>query len=105
MVILEPRSARGFATLGVLAWNGGNFEDAFSLFSRALEIDSSDPDTLVNLGLISEQLGEIELAVSLFQSYLVLCPNDHEIKERLEALRQRNGFPVGSQQQTGTIYS
>lgn len=91
MVILSPDSAKGFATLGVIAWNRGDFEEAFDLFSRALDIDSSDPDTLVNLGLISEQLGETELAISLLQSYLVLCPGDREIKDRLEAIRCCNG--------------
>jgi tetratricopeptide (TPR) repeat protein len=105
MVILDPENAKGFATLGVFAWNRGSFDDAFNLFSRALEIDSSDPDTLVNLGLISEQLGELELAISLLQAYLVLCPNDDGIKNRLEALRQRIASSPDSPSTTKTIFS
>ncbi len=103
MVILSPKSAKGYATLGVMAWNKGQFEEAFQLFSRALDIDSSDPDTLVNLGLISEQLGENELAVSLFQAYLVQCPADREIQDRLESLRRRNGSSTPSG--AGMLYS
>jgi Flp pilus assembly protein TadD len=105
MVILSPKSAKGYATLGVISWNRGDFEEAFDLFSRALDLDSSDPDTLVNLGLISEQLGETELAISLLQSYLVLCPGDHQIKDRLEALRCRNGVSTDTKSSVKTIHS
>ena len=105
MVILNPESAKGYATLGVISWNRGDFEDAFQLFSRALDLDSSDPDTLVNLGLISEQLGELELAISLFQSYLVLCPRDGDIQARLDALRSRNGASQQVPARTKTLFS
>lgn len=87
----NARSAKGFASLGVITWNRGEFEEAFEHFSRALELDSSDPDTLLNLGLISEQLGENELAISLLQAYIVQCPDDDDIRGRLDALRCRNG--------------
>lgn len=105
MVIVDPGSAKGFTSLGVIAWNRGDFEEAFQFFSRALEIDSSDPDTLVNLGLISEQLGEKELAISLLQAYLVICPNDEEIKARLEALRDCNGSCLDPDPNTRTACS
>ncbi len=48
----------------------GRFEAALKIYDESLEIDPSDPNVLLNKGVVYSQLGEYEKALSYYDKVL-----------------------------------
>lgn len=53
----------------------GHFHKALVTYEKAFELDPSDPELLINLGLTAWNLKMIEAAAKLFELYIAACPN------------------------------
>ena len=62
----------------------GDFEGALQKFVAALRLDSEDPVTLNNVGVVSHQLGQPEKAKTSFERALKLAPGLEPARHNLE---------------------
>lgn len=60
---------------GGLAYEGGHYEEALSIYRAALTRDPNDSETLSNMGQVLVRLGRTDEAVPLFQRAIGLAPD------------------------------
>ena len=71
---LDPALARAYGQLAVLAAAGGNSQEAVRLWTRALELDSRDVDSRLNLGTLLWREGRRDEATAHFRRFLSDAP-------------------------------
>jgi len=86
-----------------LKTNAGNYyqqgrkREAIAEFSRAAEIDPSDPTIFNNIGAIYMELGEYENAASFLEKALALDPELGPARRQLQRVRERMQAPAPAQ--------
>ena len=74
-----PESANLFSLRGSIESKVGQFSDAVGSYSRALELDSSRPDSLVGLGEAQFSAGMTREAISTYEKAIKRFPRDARI--------------------------
>jgi tetratricopeptide (TPR) repeat protein len=69
---LEPRSAYGYYTLGVIHQKASQWADAAAAFTRAVELNGVDPRARTNLASASMRLGDLDTARAQFEQMVQL---------------------------------
>ena len=72
----SPANGRGLMNYGLSLMSQGKYEDAKRLFDRALVYNPNYSVLQVNLGIVTDRLGQPALAESYFQRALQLGPNE-----------------------------
>ncbi|MHC1745257.1 MAG: tetratricopeptide repeat protein [Syntrophobacteraceae bacterium] len=83
----EPFSATPHAKLGAVYWNQGRTEDALNSLTRALELDPTNKDAIVNSSMVFRSLGREDDAQDILRAYLNARPDDHEVRSLLTDCR------------------
>jgi tetratricopeptide (TPR) repeat protein len=81
-VALFPISARARALEGVVEARMGQFTDASASYSRALQLDPSQPDTLLGLAQVQFSAGMEKEASASFESGMKRFPHDARFKSQ-----------------------
>lgn len=84
----NPRYASGYVVQGKCQYDGGRADRAEESFKKVLELDPQNLVALRYLGIIRAACGDAEGARVHFEHILVLDPDDKEIRQRLEAVRE-----------------
>jgi tetratricopeptide (TPR) repeat protein len=84
----NPRYASGYVVQGKCQYDAGRADRAEESFKKVLEFDPQNLVALRYLGIIRAACGDAEGARSYFEQILVLDPDDKEIRQRLEAMRE-----------------
>lgn len=84
----NPRYASGYVVQGKCQFDAGRADRAEESFKRVLELDSSNLVALRYLGIIRAGCGDAEGARAFFEQILVLDPDDKDIRQRLDAVRE-----------------
>lgn len=66
--------ARNHNTLGKRAFKEGNLQEAYAQFMTALKIQPDNGDAYLNLGILFQQTGKFDMAISHFQKALEFSP-------------------------------
>lgn len=69
--------------------NSGNFKEALKLFEQAYEINPTSYELLWNVGIINEEVGQIDKAIQLYELTLQLNPDAHYLLGNLLLARMR----------------
>lgn len=72
----NPNDAGIHNNLGMLYWQNDEVKKAIAEFTKALRINHSYPDAVVNLGDVLMRIKEDDKAERLFASYLSTNPRD-----------------------------
>ena len=75
----NPNDARIHNSLGMLYWQNGEEKKSIAEFVKALRINHSYPDALVNLGDVLTRIKEDDKAERLYVSYLSMNPRDKDL--------------------------
>jgi Flp pilus assembly protein TadD len=67
----------------------GLFDEAIGIYLKLLERSPRDTETLLNLGIISEAVGQPDEAESFYQRALEIEPWNQSVRQRITELRQR----------------
>ncbi len=78
----EPKNTEALYYLGLLSNNTGQYSNAIERFNQLITIDSSDKRAYLQLGISNYQLGNKEVADSLFN--IVRGSNDMLLIKELE---------------------
>lgn len=72
-----------YSGLGLEAVGEGDYLKALSNFNRALELNPASRMTLLNLGVLYANKGDLKKAISIWQKANALYPEDEEIKSNI----------------------
>ena len=78
----EPKNTEALYYLGLLSNNTGQYSNAIERFNQLITIDSSDKRAYLQLGISNYQLGNKDIADSLFN--IVRNSNDNLLLKELE---------------------
>ncbi len=92
-LILEsfPDSLHARRMLGEALWENGMPDEAAAAFEAVLGYDPEDYVAHAGLGLIAEQQGAVDRAISHLQRAAELAPNSEEVRGELLRLYERKG--------------
>ena len=76
-----------YNNLGVIAFQQDDKAKAIDYFTRSLEIDPLDRDTIVNYTNLLRSLDQLPIVIPLLEKVLELNPGDKEIKQLLDDIR------------------
>jgi tetratricopeptide (TPR) repeat protein len=84
---VNPKTAREYYNLGVLANHAGKHQDAAILYEKAEEVGGDFPEIFYNLGLTYEKLNKASKAAAAFQKFSDLAKRE-ESEEMKTEIRQ-----------------
>jgi tetratricopeptide (TPR) repeat protein len=76
-----------YNNLGVIAFKQDDKAKANDYFTRSLEIDPLDRDTIVNYTNLLRSLDQLPIVIPLLEKVVELNPEDKEIKQLLDDIR------------------
>ena len=74
VIVKSPQKPRGYLNLAVLFSSQGKFDQAISIYEKALQLNPKDADPLNNMGNIYVARGEYEKALKIYDQALILDP-------------------------------
>jgi tetratricopeptide (TPR) repeat protein len=79
-----------YNNLGVIAFQKDDKVKAIDYFTRSLEIDPLNRDTIVNYTNLLRSLDQLPIVIPLLEKVVELNPEDKEIKQLLDDIRHIN---------------
>jgi tetratricopeptide (TPR) repeat protein len=70
----DESNAKAYHVLGMALERMGHAHKALVTYERAFQLDPTDPELLINLGLIAWNLKQIDGAAAMFEHYIAACP-------------------------------
>ena len=95
----HPNSAIGHYMLGLSAWKSGDLKRARFAFEKSLELDSTNVKTLLNLGRVLLEQGQVDDAATRIGSAVTLDSNSAEVYRmmgRVQTMRGQKDSASGS---------
>jgi Tfp pilus assembly protein PilF len=89
----EPKRPDPYAEDGWLWHQAGDLLQAQARLQQAIDVDPHNVRSLMELGLVYEDLGLPERAVTLYERVLDQDPRHHEAEQRLNVLRHKGTGP------------
>ncbi len=83
----NPKYASGYVVQGKCQYDAGRADRAEESFKKVVELDPQNLVALRYLGIIRAGCGDAEGARAHFEHILVLDPDDKDIRQRLDAMR------------------
>lgn len=71
----DDDNAKAYHVLGMALERMGHAHKALVTYERAFQIDPTDPELLINLGLIAWNLKQVDGAARMFSLYINACPD------------------------------
>jgi len=72
----SPLKARGYNELGIHYVSTREYDKAYAVLQRSLELNKYQPEIYINLGLVYEGLKRIDLAVQAYRNAVSYAPQD-----------------------------
>ncbi|MCB9060510.1 MAG: tetratricopeptide repeat protein [Halobacteriovoraceae bacterium] len=80
-ISLNSKYVEGLLALGRMKFKQNKFEEAQQLFYRVVKIDKTNAAAHKNLGYLYLKLGQSDMAINSFESYLNLETNSQEVQQ------------------------
>ena len=88
---LEPDCAKAFSGLGMVAQQRKDYQQAFDMYLKSLELDTENLIGLLGLFQVSCQMGSFEKITQYLELYLNIHPCDISVMFPLAALYMKDG--------------
>ncbi|HPC94889.1 MAG TPA: tetratricopeptide repeat protein [Sedimentisphaerales bacterium] len=95
---LDPRCAKAYAGLAMVAQQRKEYSQSFDLYMKSLELDSDNITSLLGLFQVSCQMGSFAKVTHYLEIYLQMHPGDASVMFALAALYFKDGRPEESRQ-------
>lgn len=99
--IKEAKDPMIFNNMGVICYRLNLFSEALAYFGRALDLDSSYADALLNQARVYEKIGRYEQAISILEQVLASSPAQEQAQKGLKRCRQLNNQPRHESRERG----
>jgi tetratricopeptide (TPR) repeat protein len=86
-----PRNSRAYAGLAMVAQKKADYDKAFEMYLKCLELDTDNLTALLGLFQTSCQMGSFAKVIHYLDLYLSLHPNDCSVMFSLAALYVKEG--------------
>jgi len=93
---LDPQCARAYAGMAMVAQERRDFQQAFDLYMKSLELDTDNITALLGLFQVSCEMGSFARVIYYLEVYLRMHPGDTSVMFALAALYHRDGQPEHS---------
>jgi hypothetical protein len=90
----EPNDIQARVCLAASYAQSGRMVDAISEFNRLAELDKTNPQHLLNLGIAYENAGDRDKAKDAYERALAIDPNHERSQQRLHALETYTSQPT-----------
>jgi tetratricopeptide (TPR) repeat protein len=94
---LEPGCAKAYSGLGMVAQQRADYQQAFDMYLKSLELDSENLIGILGLFQVSCQMGSFEKITYYLELYLNIHPCDISVMFPLAALYMKDGRYKDSQ--------
>jgi tetratricopeptide (TPR) repeat protein len=88
---LDPGCSRAYAGMAMIAQERADYEKAFEMYLKCLELDTDNLTALLGLFQASCQMGSFAKVIHYLKLYLSIHPKDNSVKFTLAALYVREG--------------
>lgn len=88
IIELDPENYRAYSNIGIIAWMRKAWEDAYSMFIKAVSIRPDYTDGLINLFDATLKLHRVREMVPLLEKALSINPHNEELKVLQEAIQK-----------------
>lgn len=88
IIELDPENHRAYSNIGIIAWMREAWEDAYSMFIKAVSIKPDYTDGLINLFDATLKLHRVREMTPLLEKALSIRPHDEELKILYEAIEK-----------------
>jgi len=88
---LAPDCSRAYAGLAMVAQKRGNYEKAFEMYLKCLELDTNNLTALLGLFQSSCRMGSFAKVIHYLELYLTTHPNDSSVMFTLASLYVKEG--------------
>ena len=88
---LDPKCAEGFSGLAMVEQKRENWEKAFEMYLKCLELDTDNLTALLGLFQVSCQMGSFEKVIHYLEVYIEMHPADTSVMYTLSALYMKDG--------------
>ncbi|MGE5294667.1 MAG: tetratricopeptide repeat protein [Solirubrobacterales bacterium] len=88
---LDPRCAKAYAGLAMLAQQRGEYLQSFDLYMKSLELDTDNISALLGLFQVSCEMGSFAKVIYYLDVYLQMHPGDISVMFALGALYLKDG--------------
>lgn len=95
LIDLHPQQAQLSFQLGILSDRAGQKQKAYDAFRQANRLDTNDPVSMYNIGVVSTDLGRVNEAEHWFLETLSRDPGMKAARARLDRLRRRQQSGAG----------
>lgn len=95
---LDPRCAKAYAGLAMVAQQRKEYSQSFDLYMKSLELDSDNITSLLGLFQVSCEMGSFAKVTHYLEIYLQMHPGDASVMFALAALYFKDGRPEESRQ-------
>jgi tetratricopeptide (TPR) repeat protein len=88
---LNPKLSQAHFNYGIALVDSRQYSDALTAFNKVIALQSNSPEAWLNKGICYERMGNLQLAVDCFKTYLKLKPNAAnaaEIQQHLAAFER-----------------
>jgi tetratricopeptide (TPR) repeat protein len=89
----DEENSKAFHVLAMALERMGHLHKALVTYERAFQLDPTDPELLINLGLTAWNLKLTEGAARMFQLYIAACPESPLGYNNLGSVQCDMGFP------------
>ncbi|HSW01232.1 MAG TPA: tetratricopeptide repeat protein [Sedimentisphaerales bacterium] len=88
---LDPRCAKAYTGLAMVAQQRRDFPQSFDLYMKSLELDNNNITALLGLFQVSCEMGSFAKVIYYLQVYLQMHPGDTSVMFALSALYLKDG--------------
>lgn len=88
---LDPGCSRAYAGMAMIAQERADYEKAFEMYLKCLELDTDNLGALLGLFQTSCQMGSFAKVIHYLKLYLSIHPKDNSVKFTLAALYVKEG--------------
>jgi len=86
----EPSHSIAHNNLGCLLWQTNRKLEAITEFKKAFELTPNNPDVVWNIGQSFIEIGYLNEAINLYQTYLNINPNDKRILKAIQNYKEQD---------------
>jgi tetratricopeptide (TPR) repeat protein len=83
----DPENARAYNNMGILSWKRKSWNDAFTMFNKAVSITPDFQDALINLFDAALKLKKIKEIESLFEKAVTINPTLDDTKTIYDSIK------------------
>jgi tetratricopeptide (TPR) repeat protein len=85
----DPKNWRAYNNMGIISWETGTVDEAYTTFKYTCELKPDYVDALINLFDVSLKLRKINEVLPIMKQALQMIPDNEEIKAIVDSIEEQ----------------